>query len=245
MYIRKVLVGSDVPEAWPFTLPPVRQLRREGLVFSAPITFLVGENGSGKSTLIEALASACRISTQGGKAGTKYASAGRDLLGDVLELELTRDGHRMLSGPRLKRNAFFLRAETLYGLAENVSGRFGFWEEDLAAQSHGEGFMTVLGAKFRDPGMYFMDEPESALSFLSCLHLIALIHDLAEAGSQVICATHSPVLTATPGAAIIELDGYGFHPATWDRLAVVDHMRRFLARPDKYLGPLLADNAED
>ena len=46
------------------------------------------------------------------------------------------------------------------------------------------------------PGFYVMDEPESALSFSTCLHLVALMHQLGETGAQVVCATHSPVLAS-------------------------------------------------
>jgi predicted ATPase len=41
----------------------------------------------------------------------------------------------------------------------------------------------------RDPGFYIMDEPESALSFTSCLQLVALMHQLATTRAQVLCAT--------------------------------------------------------
>lgn len=43
-------------DGWPWSVPCVRQLLDDGLRFTAPVTFLVGENGSGKSTLVEALA---------------------------------------------------------------------------------------------------------------------------------------------------------------------------------------------
>lgn len=45
--------------AWPFTIPAVAQIVREGgLEVARGVTFLVGENGSGKSTIVEALAAA-------------------------------------------------------------------------------------------------------------------------------------------------------------------------------------------
>src|SRR4051794_37968439 len=43
--------------SWPFTIPAVAQIVRDGGLDVPPgITFLVGENGSGKSTLVEAIA---------------------------------------------------------------------------------------------------------------------------------------------------------------------------------------------
>ncbi len=63
--------------------------------------------------------------------------------------------------------------------------------------SHGEAFLTVLDTMFTQPGLYVMDEPEAALSFTSCLRLLALMGRLAETGAQVVCATHSPLLHGT------------------------------------------------
>jgi len=48
-------------------------------------------------------------------------------------------------------------------------------------------------------------------------------------------ATHSPVLAALPGAEILELGAEGFHRTSWEDLPMVDHYRRFLAGPERYL----------
>jgi predicted ATPase len=234
--------GTDL-DAWPFTLAPMRALAAEGLEFTRPVTFLVGENGSGKSTLVEAIADAVKINSYGGKAGTKYASTGEKTpLGEALVTQMTTAGLRLVAGPRTKRSGFFLRAETLFDLASSVSGRGGFWEDDLELQSHGEGFFTVFEAMFSRPGLYLMDEPEAALSFRSCLRLVGVMHDLARSGSQIICATHSPILTTTPDADIIELSEHGLRRSTWDELELIDHWRRFMARPDAYLRHIVTND---
>jgi predicted ATPase len=88
---------------------------------------------------------------------------------------------------------------------------------------------------FREPGLYVMDEPEAALSFTSCLRLVALMHQLGESGAQVICATHSPVLAATPDAEIIEIGEHGTRTTSWEKLDIVAHWRRYLDDPDSYL----------
>src|SRR5215471_5608853 len=210
MFIEAIRLRADIPDEWPFTMPPVRQLAADALTFTRPVTFLVGENGSGKSTLVEAIADAVKINSEGGRSGTKYASTGdKTPLGEAMLADLTAAGLRWASGPRLRRKGFFLRAETLLGLARNVSGRPGFWATDLESQSHGEGFFTVFDTMFAEPGLYLMDEPEAALSFISSLRLVALMHELGSSGAQVICATHSPILASTPGADIIELGDHG------------------------------------
>lgn len=45
------------------------------------------------------------------------------------------------------------------------------------------------------------------------------------------CATHSPPLTALPGADIVEVGEHGMRRVAWRELAVVDHWRRYLADP--------------
>ena len=52
-----------------------------------------------------------------------------------------------------------------------------------------------------------------ALSFTSTLRLLATIDGAQRIGSQVICATHSPVLASLPGAEILELGEHGIRPS--------------------------------
>jgi predicted ATPase len=46
-----------------------------------------------------------------------------------------------------------------------------------------------------------------------------VFNDLVSVGAQIVCATHSPLLTALPGATIYELDGSGLRQARWADLA--------------------------
>ena len=155
-------------------------------------------------------------------------------LGAALRLETTVRGARMLAGPRLKKG-FFLRAETAFSMTENLGGVPGYGADNTAVMSHGESFLTVFGSMFRDPGFYVMDEPEAALSFTSCLQLVALMHQLGQSGAQVVCATHSPILAATPGVEIVEVGEHGLRRVDWADLELVDHWRRYLEHPWAYL----------
>jgi predicted ATPase len=236
--------GAHVPAAtrtdgssWPFTVPAVAALAAGGLSFTNPVTFLVGDNGSGKSTIVEAIAEGFNIDSRGGRAARRSGSPNPEKtpLGQVLQLELTRRGTRMIAGPRLKKKGFFLRAETAFSMTENLGGVLGHWDADTSILSHGEGFVEIFRSMFQEPGFYVLDEPESALSFTACLNLVALMHELGESGAQVVCATHSPILAATPGAEIVELGSHGMRRAKWADLALVDHWRRYLDNPDTYL----------
>lgn len=241
MFVRRAYVPESLRPSshrhWPYSVPAVAEVVEHGLEFTHPVTFFVGDNGSGKSTLVEAIAEGFKLDSRGGRAAVRTGKADptKTPLGEVLRLETTAKGARMLAGPRLKKKGFFLRAETAFSMTENLGGVPGYWEDNTAEMSHGEGFVAVFRSMFQDPGFYVMDEPESALSFTACLHLVGLMHELGESGAQVVCATHSPILASTPGADIIEVGEHGMRRVKWSELELVDHWRRYLDNPSTYL----------
>jgi predicted ATPase len=238
MFVHRAYIPDDLRpanyRAWPYTVPAVAEMAEHGLTFTQPVTFLVGENGSGKSTIVEAIAEGFNLDSYGGRSGVKRGRPNpqKTPLGEVLRLETTVRGTRL---PASKKKGFFLRAETAFNMTENLGGVGGYWDDDTGAMSHGEGFLTIFRSMFRNPGIYLMDEPEAALSFTSCIHLVALMHQLGKSGAQIICATHSPVLAATPGADIIEIGDHGIRRAKWSELDLTDHWRRYLESPASYL----------
>jgi predicted ATPase len=216
--------------AWWARIPAVAAVLDHGLNIPAGVTFLVGENGSGKSTLVEALAKAYGLNVEGGSRNARHQTRETESpLGDLLRVTRTPGG---------RANAYFLRAETMHGLYTYLQDDVG----DAATfheLSHGEGFLELLDRKFRGYGFYLMDEPEAPLSFTSTLSLLARLDGLRADGAQVVVATHSPLLTALPGATILELGEHGIRRTTWNDLEIVGHWRRFLERPDGYLRALI------
>jgi predicted ATPase len=76
--------------------------------------------------------------------------------------------------------------------------------KSLHEQSHGESFMSLVQHRFEPDGLYILDEPEAALSVRRQIELLReLYRHVAEKGSQIILATHSPVLMAIPGHSSI------------------------------------------
>ena len=185
--------GGEIDlSAWPATVPAVAQVLREGFELPAGVTVLIGENGSGKSTVVEVLAEACGLNPQGGSAKARYQTRGSEPgIGQHLWAE---------RGPGYPAWGYFLRADTMHGLYTYLEENPGRRPEGLHELSHGEGFLEILRTRVNQAGFYLMDEPDAPLSFVSCLGLLALLHDLAQAGAQVIVATHSPILAAIPGA---------------------------------------------
>ncbi len=215
--------------AWYLGLAPVALLRSEGLRFDAPVTVLVGENGSGKSTLVEAIAGAWESSLT--CAAGLHWSAGSAAEDADLARHLALEGRY----PR-PHGGCFLRAEAMHGLfAAADDAQVRDFDGPLNTRSHGQSFLAYLAGRPIGVGLWILDEPEAALSFQSCLALLGLLGDLAAEGSQVIMATHSPVLAACPGATILEVGEHGFRPAEWSELDLVRHWRSFLDAPDRYL----------
>ena len=152
---------------------------------------------------------------------------------------VTLDADRPLS-----HGGCFLRAEamhSLFSIADSdstVDRQFG---GRLNTRSHGESFLAFLQSRLTERGLFILDEPEAALSFTSCLQLLVLLDAITRAGSQVLLATHSPILAAAPGATVLEFGPSGLDPVRWDDLELVAHWRAFLEHPDAYLRHLRDD----
>jgi predicted ATPase len=233
--IERDLSAEFDSSAWWARIPAIAAVLDKGLNLPAGVTFLVGENGSGKSTLIEGLAGAVGLNPEGGSRNARHSTrATESPLGDVL---------RSIRSAGSPGHAYFLRAETMHGLytylEEHPPMHGPHLDAELHSKSHGESFLDVLERKFDGPGFYLMDEPEAPLSFTSTLGLLGRLDAMRADGAQVVVATHSPLLTALPGATILELGEHGIRKVDWDELAIVGHWRQFLERPGSYLNALL------
>lgn len=242
-YLAAVALRRELPEGAYFRdLAPVRYLM-EGhpLLFDRPVTFLVGENGSGKSTLLEAIAVACGFNAEGGTRNFRFSTCStHSQLGDYLTP----------SRRRYPRDGFFLRAESFYNVASYIdrlddepsfSPRLidSYGGRSLHRQSHGESFLALVQHRFGGEGLYLLDEPEAALSPSRLLTLLGEIHRLTESDSQLIIATHSPILMAYPDARIYLLSQEGIRPVAYQETEHYQLTRRFLENPERMLRYLL------
>ncbi|MBQ9620480.1 MAG: AAA family ATPase [Atopobiaceae bacterium] len=198
--------------------------RLDELVFEGPVTVFTGDNGTGKSTLLEAIAVAAGFNAEGGTRNYRFST-----YDDVSELCRAL---RLVRGFRRIKVGSFLRAESFFNVASTAMREYtdDGAMEDWHAESHGESFLSFL-TKYRQPGLFLMDEPEAALSPQRQLVLAKHVAEKAQEGSQFIIATHSPILLAIPGARILSFDGGVIHECVYDEAGAVRFMRAFLDDP--------------
>ena len=235
--LNRVRIGSF--SNYPFSLPVISNL--SNMSFHPNVTMFVGENGTGKSTILEAIAMALGFNPEGGTRNFSFTS--RDSHSELHNYITT------VKGVKNPGDGFFLRAESFYNLATNIEeldkGNSGpriidsYGGYSLHEQSHGESFFAVFMHRFRGRGLYILDEPEAALSPIRQMSMLTRIHQLVEAESQFIIATHSPIIMAYPGALIYEITGEGYRAARYHETENYEVMKSFLNNTEKMLDLLL------
>ncbi len=185
---------------YPFNLEIFHKSRH--LDFQAPVTFFVGENGTGKSTLLYAIAKRCKINIWKDIDGRRFQNnpyeerfyqyveakwSNDPVPGSYFSSDIFRDFSRFLDD----------WAASDPGILECYGGK------SLITQSHGQSLMTYFNTRYKIRGLYFLDEPETALSPARQFELLKVIQSESKAGhAQFIIATHSPILISCPGALI-------------------------------------------
>ena len=207
MHISSLTIDpSRFPEtsAYPFNLPIFRETRR--IDFETNVTMFAGENGSGKSTLLKAITKGCGIYIWNENVWSRpHFNPHEESLYQYIDVAWT--------GGR-KPGAFF-SAETYEHMAKLIE----LWAADdpklldyfggksLIEQSHGESFMSFFKSRYVLEGVYFLDEPETALSPKRQIEFVNFLTEMKRDGhAQFIIATHSPILLGCPDAAIFSFD---------------------------------------
>lgn len=258
-YISTIHINSKRTQPFPYDIPAIKFAK--DLVLKSPVSFFIGENGMGKSTLLETIACQLQLPHLDGSTYAKRDfKAARTL---VPHLKLTYDifktigffmraedfGDQMNSVERgdaqLKSQMSYMEDEEipeqifqemrnnanyqLYHMRKN----FG---QELSSFSHGEAFLHIIHQKISAPGIYLLDELETALSPVKQLALIYFILEhLKIHRSQFLIATHSPILMAYPHAQLFEITEEGMFERELEELAHFTFTRGFLNNPDMYL----------
>jgi predicted ATPase len=237
MHIERVSLHPErypTREAYPFNLPVFHT--GGPLAFETAITFFIGENGSGKSTLLKAIARRCAIYIWEEERGRFGNNPYEEDLFKYLDVDWTgvRKPGMFFSSERYQHLAKIIDEWAISdpGVLDYFGGK------SLLSQSHGESFMSYFRARYSREGLYFLDEPETALSPRRQIEFVRLLMEQSRDGhAQFIIATHSPILLSCPGASIVSFDRSVLRRVAYEETDYYLIYRDFLLHRQRYLDP--------
>lgn len=238
MHLNKVTILPEkfpTRECYPFNLPIFQETR--SIVFNTPVTFFIGENGTGKSTLLKAVAIKCNIPIWKEVDRPRFQlNIHAEEFYRYIDIEWA-DG--IVPGSYFASEIFRTFAQALDEWARTDPDIFKhFGGESLITKSHGQYHMAYFKSRYKIKGLYFLDEPENALSPKKQLELLAILSEMSKEGhAQFLIATHSPILLALPGATIYSFDKIPVSPVRYEDTDYYQIYRSFMNDRDKYIKP--------
>jgi predicted ATPase len=236
MYISQVKLYTEAfptNRFYPFNVPILRATSQ--ITFRRSVTFFVGENGSGKSTLLEAITRKCGVHIwDGTKRHVAHENPYEGRLADFIEVVWC---DKRVAGSLFRAETFHELADFLDDVAVCDPGRLAYQGgQILNTLSHGEGMLTYFSGRYDRKGLYFLDEPEAALSPASQVKFLRLLQVLAATGrAQFIIATHSPILLALPGAQIFSFDRAFVEEVRYEETEHYKVYKQFFTNPGVFL----------
>ena len=236
LYIKSMMIHWDKVSKNSY-IRKIKSLKGlEKLTFQSPVTFFVGETGSGKSTLLEAMAVSYGFNPEGGTMNYDFST-----FDSHSELH---EAVTLIKGYRRAKWGYFLRAESFYNVATKEDeysrmprGKPQFYHE----KSHGESFLEIIHENLQKNGLFFLDEPEAALSPQRQLSLLIELYHCAKEGSQFFIVTHSPILLGLPDAQILTFDKGQVHPCRYEETDSYQITKSFMSNRDGMLKVMLEE----
>jgi predicted ATPase len=236
MHLKKVeILQKQFPtrEFYPFNL---EILQKTGSIeFSSPATFFVGDNGTGKSTLLRAVCRKCGIYIWQENERQRFVNNPyEENFYQALDIEWEECP---VPGSFFGSQNFQHFIAILDEWAASDPGQLNYFGgESLMTKSHGQSLMSYFQSRYKIRGIYFLDEPETALSPKSQIDLLKVIKEMSADGhAQFIIATHSPILMSCPGAAIFSFDSAPIRIVRYEETSHYRIYREFMNDFRKYL----------
>jgi len=203
--------------------------------FKTPITFFMGENGTGKSTLLKAIAYSCGIHIWQSEFNLRFEPNPHE--NDLYKAVSVEWEDGPVTGSFFGSQIFSHFAKNLEEWAVNDAAMLKYFGgKSLITQSHGQSLMSYFSSRYTLEGLYFLDEPETALSPSSLIELLNLLIKTAKLGhAQFIIATHSPLLLACPKALIYSFDNPVVAPVRYKDTSYYHLYKNFMNHPEKFI----------
>ena len=245
IFLEQVKILHDqfpTTDFYPFNLKLFQVTRR--VKFDTPITFFIGENGAGKSTLLKAIAIRCGIHIWQSEFNLRYEhNPYEDDLYKTIRVDWNGGP---VPGSFFGSQIFTHFAKNLEEWAMNDERMLDYFGgKSLITQSHGQSLMSYFKSRYKRKGLYFMDEPETALSPESLIELVNLLLSISKQGhAQFIIATHSPFLLACPGAQIYNFGHQHIRPIAFKETTYYKLYKSFMNAPEAYINPPLEEDID-
>lgn len=236
IYLKQVNIHEEkfpVFDYYPFDLEIFQNTDK--VQFDTPITFFCGENGTGKSTLLKAIAFRCGIHIWQDNSGTRHEpNPYEEDLYKTISVQWADDP---VPGSFFGSQNFSHFSKILEEWAVNdVKMLNYFGGKSLVTQSHGQSLMSYFQSRYSIKGIYFLDEPETALSPSSLIELLNLLIKISHQGhAQFIIVTHSPLLPACPSSRIYSFDNPVIEAIDYQDTEYYKIYKTFMNRPDEFI----------
>jgi len=239
MHISSVTLHPElypVLDSYPFNLKIFQKSKR--IDFTTPVTFFAGENGTGKSTLLRALCIKCGIHIWEEAEGARFKrNPYEDSFYEYIDVKWTAG---IVKGSYFSSQIFHDFARYLDQWAHADPGMLDYFGgNSLLTQSHGQSLISFFTSRYKIKGLYFLDEPETALSPKSQLKLLKLLKEMTKDGhAQFIITSHSPILLAFPGAVLYNFDTNPIKAINYEKTEYYQIYKDFMNNKDSYMEKL-------
>jgi len=236
IYLKQVNIHLEkfpVLNFYPFNLEIFQNT--ESIRFNNPVTLFIGENGTGKSTLLKAIAYKCGIHIWQSEFNLRCEQNPYEE--DLYKTISIQWKNGPVPGSFFGSQIFSHFAKNLEEWAINDSEMLKYFGgKSLITQSHGQSLMSYFQSRYNIRGLYFLDEPETALSPSSLIDLLNLLIKISQQGhAQFIIVTHSPFLMACPDARIYSFDNKAIEPIQYEDTDYYKIYRNFMTNPNEFI----------
>jgi predicted ATPase len=236
VFLKQVDIHSQkfpVLDHYPFNLKILQNTKK--IQFNTPVTLFTGENGTGKSTLLKAIAIRCGIHIWQSEFNLRYEKNPHEE--DLYKNISTQWEGGSVPGSYFGSQIFSHFAKSLEEWAIGDAKMLEYFGgKSLITQSHGQSLMSYFKSRYKIKGLYFLDEPETALSPSSLIELLNLLIKISRQGhAQFLIATHSPFLMACPDAQIYSFDKPVIEPIQYKDTDYYKIYKKFMNNPQEFI----------